>query len=260
MTFVTLYLVLDYCRASCMTICLWYVCCCCMKVVTAQIYGITEQLQCLGVRSLELDLHYSESCDICGVVWCRVVERSFMSCIASCLLLFNLILFCFDLSCLVLYCIVLSCLALARLDTACLDMPSTYLVVYLSNVGLTSPCHVLSVLLHFDTSCLVLPCFASPHLASLRTCLKNMLFSPSCYLDLAIAPVGDLVEEGDKDSAIRLCHTSTDPAMQLVAICEELGWEFCEEAGVQNFGNDTGCRAEAPTFREGLEVRGRNRA
>ena len=54
-----------------------YVSCRCMKVVTAQIYGITEQLQCLGVRGLELDLHYSESrvlwCSVCsGVEWSGV--------------------------------------------------------------------------------------------------------------------------------------------------------------------------------------------
>ena len=31
-----------------------------LQVVTAQIYNITVQLSCLGVRGLELDLHYSK--------------------------------------------------------------------------------------------------------------------------------------------------------------------------------------------------------
>lgn len=31
------------------------------QVVTAQMFSITDQLSCLGVRGLELDLHYSES-------------------------------------------------------------------------------------------------------------------------------------------------------------------------------------------------------
>lgn len=64
-----------------------------------------------------------------------------------------------------------------------------------------------------------------------------------------------LEEEGDEESALRLCHTSADAASQLQEICETFGWADCEAAGVPDLGNDTGCRADAPTLREGFEVK-----
>lgn len=66
--------------------------------------------------------------------------------------------------------------------------------------------------------------------------------------------VEELAVAGDEESAIRLCHTSVGAAEQLSEVCSAFGWDVCESAGVANYGNDTGCRSDAPTLREGFEV------
>lgn len=67
-------------------------------------------------------------------------------------------------------------------------------------------------------------------------------------------PVAELDVTGDSSSAIRLCHTSAEAAELIIAVCESLGWAICEDAGLRNFGDDTGCREDAPTLRQGFEV------
>lgn len=68
---------------------------------------------------------------------------------------------------------------------------------------------------------------------------------------MMLGTVGDL---GDGEDAVRVCHTSAEAAQQVVALCDSIGWEDCEAAGVENYGDDTGCREDAPTLRETLEV------
>lgn len=67
--------------------------------------------------------------------------------------------------------------------------------------------------------------------------------------------VEELAEEGDEESAIRLCHASEDVAEQVSDLCETFGWDICEEADIFDYGEDTGCRSGSPTAREGFEVR-----
>lgn len=70
--------------------------------------------------------------------------------------------------------------------------------------------------------------------------------------------VEELAEEGDEESAIRLCHASEDVAEQISELCAgTFGWDICEEAEIFDFGEDTGCRSNAPTAREGFAVGGR---
>lgn len=66
--------------------------------------------------------------------------------------------------------------------------------------------------------------------------------------------VAELADEGDEASAIRLCHTSDEAASQVLQLCQTFGWDLCELADVVNYGNNTGCRSDAPTLREGFEV------
>lgn len=66
--------------------------------------------------------------------------------------------------------------------------------------------------------------------------------------------VEELAEDGDEESAIRLCHASVDVAELVSSVCSTFGWDVCEEAEIFDFGEDTGCRPGAPTAREGFEV------
>lgn len=68
--------------------------------------------------------------------------------------------------------------------------------------------------------------------------------------------VDELVEDGDDESAIRLCHTRDRVASQVRFLCAFIfGWDDCNDADIFDYGEDTGCRPGAPTARKGFEVR-----
>eukprot|EP00752_Nemacystus_decipiens_P007960 g7113.t1 len=65
--------------------------------------------------------------------------------------------------------------------------------------------------------------------------------------------IDELAEEGDEESAIRLCHTSDSAAGLIQTLCTWIyGWDVCNGMDVFDYDEDTGCRPGAPTAREGF--------
>eukprot|EP00752_Nemacystus_decipiens_P007961 g7114.t1 len=72
-------------------------------------------------------------------------------------------------------------------------------------------------------------------------------------LELDLHYIDELAEEGDEESAIRLCHTSDGAAEIIQALCAGVfGWDVCNNSDIFDYEEDTGCRPGAPTAREGF--------